>query len=139
MLGFSANSIQEPIQGNYFEADFVYTQAGGFNIAFGLSAYDYNAITETIDESYGRLVAYSKEWGKQDEDGNFIPTIFRPLKTDKCKEDDFNLNGDPEQEKYKFYQPAEQYARDTKAYFKIFQCIQEDIELMGDYNSGVGK
>ena len=86
MLGYSASSIQEPIQSNYFGPDFVYKQTGGFNIAFGLSAYDYNSIEETIDESYGRLVAYSKEWGQTDEDGNFVPTVFRPLKTAKCSE-----------------------------------------------------
>ena len=58
-------------------------------------------------------MVYSKEWGQVDEDGNFLPTRFRPLKTEPCSESEFNLDGDQDQEKYNFYTPAKQFARDT--------------------------
>ena len=51
----------------------------GFNVAFGLTTYDEKPFT--LDESYGRLRAYRKVWGDEDDNGRIKPIIFYPLNT----------------------------------------------------------
>ena len=57
------------------------------------------------------------------------------LETEACKESDINLDGDENQDAYKFYQPAEESEKDTRRFYHKLQCIKEDILLKGDYNS----
>ena len=42
-------------------------------------------------------------------------------------------------DKYRFFKPSPEFTKDIKAYNHVLQCLQEDVELMGDYNSEAGK
>ena len=68
MLNFEDNSIQEPMQENYFAADYVYGSRDGWRVAFGLTSYD-SSLEEQLDESYGTVNAYIKTWGEVDSQG----------------------------------------------------------------------
>jgi len=43
MFNFLDNTIQEPMEKNYFEVDYEYDSSQGFRIAFGIAAYDSNS------------------------------------------------------------------------------------------------
>lgn len=103
MFNHLDNKIQEPTISNFFDSNFVYDTRDGWRVAFGLTAYDNMSDQAPFDETYGRLNAYQKIWGEKDADGNILPLYFKKLATEPCKEEDINLNGDSEQEKYMFY------------------------------------
>ena len=105
MLNFEQNQIQEPKQESYFDADYVYNARDGWRVAFGLTAYDSNSDNATLDESYGTVNAYIKTWGEVDSQGEAVPTYFRKLETEPCREEDINFNNDEDQDSYKFFSP----------------------------------
>ena len=54
------------VRESYISSDETFTSADGLMIAFGLTAFDDNE--EPIeDESYGRIKAYYKTWGLDDD------------------------------------------------------------------------
>ena len=67
-------------------------------------------------------------------------TYFKKLETEKCSESSVNWNGDEDQDKYLFFKPAEESVNDIKTFFSAYQCLKnDDAQLMGDYNSQIGK
>ena len=85
------------------------------------------------------MKAYQKVWGKYDEDGERIPTYFKEIETEPCKESDINFNGDSNEQAYRFYKPNENDAAAIKDYYKDFQCLKEDAVVQGDFNSWTGQ
>ena len=81
MAEFKDNTISEPIKHNYFPMTYEYDDRDGFNIAFGLTAYDSTSDPTPFDESFGVLTAYQKVWGEKDAQGNFVPTYMRKLRS----------------------------------------------------------
>ena len=45
----------------------------GWRVAFGLTAYGSESDPTPLDDTIGELVAYQKEWGQLDEQGNIKP------------------------------------------------------------------
>ena len=85
------------------------------------------------------MKAYQKVWGKYDADGKRIPTYFKEIETEPCKESDINFNGDSNEEAYRFYKPTESESSAVKDYYKDFRCMKEDAVVQGDFNSWTGQ
>ena len=73
------------------------------------------------------------------ENGKIKATYFKKLETEPCQVSDINLEGDANQDNYLFYQPAEEFASDTRRFYSILNCIKDDATIMGDYNSAKAK
>ena len=65
----------------------------GWRVAFGLTAYGSESDPTPLDDTIGELVAYQKEWGQLDEQGNIKPTSMSRLKTRPCTRADINFEG----------------------------------------------
>ena len=124
MLEYRENTIQEPIEPNYFGNDFVYSSKDGWHVAFGLTAYDSSSDPAPFDDTYGKLRAYTKIWGETDDDGNLKPTYFKPLKTRHCTKEDINMTGDSaNNDKFKFWTPHDDSKADTERFFDVLECL----------------
>ena len=109
-------------------------------MAFALTAYDSSSDAREFDSSFGKVGAYIKTWGEKDASGNIKPTFFKPLETFPCSKSDINLDGDSNNDAYKFYLPSEEFLPDAKRFYQKLNCIKnDDAELMGDYNSAAAK
>lgn len=140
MLNFKDNTIQEPTQDNYFAPDYVYDARDGWRVAFGLTAFDSSSDPAPFDDTYGTVGAYIKIWGEKDAAGNSTPTYFKKLETEPCKDSDINIDNVENQDKFKFFAPAPEFANDVKRFKNVLNCIKnDDHELMGDYNSAAAK
>ena len=140
MLSYKDNTIQEPTQDNYFAPDYVYDARDGWRVAFGLTAYDSSSDPAPFDDTYGTVGAYIKIWGEKDAAGNSTPTYFKKLETEPCKDSDINIDNVENQDKFKFFAPAPEFADDVKRFRNVLNCIKnDDHELMGDYNSAAAK
>lgn len=136
MFLYRENTIQEPIEPAYFGPDFVYDSRDGWRVAFGLTAYDSSSDPTPFDDSFGKLLAYTKIWGEKDEEGNIKPTYFKQLETRQCTKEDINFDGDEKDNaKFEFWKPAADTEADTKRFFDVLQCITDEPTLMGDFNS----
>lgn len=56
MLDYLNNTIQEPIEENYFGLDFIYTSDEGWKLGFALVAYDSSSDQTPFTKEYGKLV-----------------------------------------------------------------------------------
>ena len=55
MLEYGDIIVQQPVEENAFDVDFVFDSSYGFRVAFGLTTYDKD--DEPWDESYGKVTA----------------------------------------------------------------------------------
>ena len=83
-------------------------------------------------------MAYQRTWGEKDADGNPIPSKFEEIETEPCTVSDINMAGDSNQDKYRFYEPSEEFAYDIKRFASELQCMKQDAVLRGDFNSARG-
>ena len=105
-------------------------------MAFGLTAYDSSSDPRELDESFGTLASYLKIWGEKDAAGNVLPTYFKKLETRQCAKEDINLDNDENEDKYLFYSPSQEFARDLKRFYPKLEClVNDDAKLQGDYNA----
>ena len=91
MVDYEQNIVLEPKKVDFFSSDHQYDGRKGFRLAFGLVSPDESSFD--FDETYGELVAYQKEWGHKDAQGNIQPTTARPLNIKQCEESDVNFEG----------------------------------------------
>lgn len=125
----------------YFPIDYRYGQKDGWRIAFNLVAYDSSSDQTPFADDFGTVDAYLKIWGEKDEQGNYVPTYFKKLKTEPCKADEINLTDPDEKDvnKHPFFYPADEFINDTKRFAGGLRCIREDYELMGEYNDAAAR
>ena len=135
MLSYKGNQISEPEYQNFFDNDYIFGRSSGWNVAFGLTAYDSSSDPEPFDRGYGEIGAYMKVWGEKDEDGNSVPTYFAKLKTRPCERNDINFEGKENIGKTTFFKPAPEFEYDAERFYDVLQCITDDPVLAGDYNS----
>ena len=57
MLEFGDNIVQEPHIENFFDKEFSFNTAKGFELAFTVSAYNDSEQGDPLDDSYGKIVA----------------------------------------------------------------------------------
>ena len=119
-----------------FFTDEPFTTDDGFRVAFALSAYDSEQ--EFIeDPDYGTLKAYHYEWGFDEIQSSRLIEI----ETRRCTEEDLYLNEEEDEEmgqnesQSKMYTLHEQGKSSVEYYKKKFRCIDEEISVIGDYNS----
>ena len=67
MLNYLDNTIQQPIQKNYYDIDYEYDSSGGLHIAFGVVSFDSGLDAKPFSDKIGKLKAYQKIWGEIDE------------------------------------------------------------------------
>ena len=94
MVNYKGNKMSEPLSPGYYSNDYKFGRSTGWNVAYGLTAYDSSSDPTPFDRSYGEIGAYMKVWGETDENGNSVPTYFAKLKTRPCVEEDINFDGD---------------------------------------------
>ena len=68
-------------------------------------------------------------------------TYFKKLDIEKCSENSINWDGDESnQDQYLFFKPSDESLNDIKSFGSAFMCLKnDDAQLMGDYNSQIGK
>ena len=66
-------------------------------------------------------------------------TYFKDIKTEPCKPEEINFEGDPDEDAYTFYTPAPEYERDVKRFSKYLNCMREKAPLQGDYDASEGR
>ena len=74
-----------------------------------VESFDSNSDQKPFSDRFGKLKAYQKIWGELDKDGNLKDTYFKELKTEKCKLEEINFDGDADEDAYNFYQPAPEF------------------------------
>lgn len=134
MVEYAMVHIQQPHLPSYFESNHSFERSKhGWNIAFGITAYDSTSSQIPLDDSYGRLVALERSWGFEENNGE---PGFRELKLRPCERADINFNGiEDDDENYMFYKPANEYRADAERFYSKLLCIDEDVSLMGNFNS----
>ena len=140
MLNYEDNTIQEPIQENYFAIDYEYGTQDGWHIAFGVTAYDSSSDQTPFDDTIGSVAAFLKIWGEKDEDGNSKPTYFKPLETRPCEDSDINFEGNGDNDdNYRFSHPSPEFLYDVKRFKSSLNCFVDEPVVMGDYNAAAAK
>ena len=85
LIKFGDSTIIQSVQDSYFTDEKVHGQDDGFQLAFGITAYDGNP--EPIDDpTYGRIVARYETWGLEGSPG--LSEI--PIK--QCSYEDLGLD-----------------------------------------------
>ena len=123
------------ISDSYFKSE-AFTSDDGFNIAFGLSAYDNEA--EWIeDEDYGSLKAYHYRWGFEGEHGS----TWTEIPSRNCTRKEFYLDDvqDNNSEETRLYRDHFTSESNSKYYWRKFRCTDERIEIIGDYDSTIAQ
>ena len=67
MLNYLDNTIQEPVQKNFYDIDYEYGSSQGFQIGFGVVSFDSGLDAKPFSDKFGKLKAYQKIWGEIDE------------------------------------------------------------------------
>ena len=100
----------------------------GFNVAFGITYFDYNF--EMLDEpDYGEVVAKIKSWDKE------TLIYWSDVKIRPCTKEELGL-GEPETlDDAKFYSPHKDSVQWLKLYQKKLYCYDEIVDIHGSYNS----
>ena len=126
-------SIQYSTYEAFYTSDDVFDNEQGLNFALAFTAYDEE--TEPIlDESYGRIVFNSYQWGSNDEDGNFIPSEVKEIKTHTCTREELGIEGG--EDNSAFLPIEDSNLVHVSNYQKKFHCIdREEMRLYGDFNS----
>ena len=138
MVEYLDNTIQEPTMKNYFDASYTYDNRHGWQVAFGLTAYDKNSDQTPFDDSFGKLKAGLKVWGLKDEKGNTLPTETKELKVEPCKSNNIDWDGTGGDE-FLFFKPADEFRYDIERFYEKLMCIVDPYEIQGDYNSAMAK
>jgi len=66
-------------------------------------------------------------------------TYFKEIKSEPCKSDEINFDGDSNQDAYTFYTPAPEYEDDIKRFASNLNCMREEAAIQGDYDASRGK
>lgn len=123
LLEYRTMYVQAPNQPNYFDGEYIYTaEKHGYHIAFGISAYDQSGLYQIpLDDSYGKLVAYQRQWGFGDVQN--VPLTMR-----SCSRDETDWEG-TEDDNFNFYQPEESYLDDINKFYSKLMCLEDPYEL----------
>ena len=131
---------------DYFNDTHIESAKLNFNVAFGVTEYD-NSSEYLEDPTIGTMKAYYRSWG-EGIDGVAVKEV--PIR--RCEMADFGLNdkGEKISHQSKTVLTEEESRSDTKPtffpvkdnqvyYLKTYgskmHCIDEKIELHGDYNT----
>ena len=80
---------------------------------------------------YGEIHAYYKSWGDPDRPGTF----YTRIPTRPCTPKELNLEEKSEDDPVKFWPYTDTSIGDISAFAKNFKCIDDNLEVYGDYNS----
>ena len=131
LLNMKDTLLRSAVSDMHHDDDFVFSSANGLNFAVAFTAYDSEP-EPILDESYGRLVFNSYEWGPK-ADGSYF-TRREELQTHVCSHEELGLNED--RSNAKFMPLHEQGADFVSMYQKKLLCLKpEDMYIFGDYNS----
>lgn len=139
MFNYLDNTIQEPIQTNYYDIDYEYDSSKGFRVAYGIVSFDSGIDAKPFSDKIGKLKAKQKIWGELDAQGKMKDTYFKDVKSEKCKQTEINFEGDSNDDAYTFYTPAPEYEKDVKRFTEDLNCMREEAPLQGDYDASRGK
>ena len=105
----------------------------GITFAFGISDFLGTDVSNDQYLDYGTLAVYYEFWN--DEENDFIPMKTRP-----CIEEDFGLHEDLGHVHETLFYPAGPTKRDEmKRKLGSLQCIDEPVEMIGNWNTGVAQ
>ena len=130
MLKYGDSNILEIQDIQYFDDSFVIsTSKHRFDVAFALIGWGYSQYNGDYSE-YGQVKAYYKRWGNP---GDPPGTSYYELKTRPCTDQDLGLGSDVIDSR--FYESDKATKEYIQWYKEKLQCIDEDIQIYGDYNS----
>ena len=87
------------------------------------------------DPTIATLKFYYKSYGGEEDHGAIN---FRPIRTKTCTDVDLN-NADGTSGESKFYPLSSQYQESFNTIKKSMKCLDEEVEIYGDYNSDRAK
>ena len=133
---FDDYKTQIRVEEHYFNPDHKFSMSDQqFQVAAAITAYDGDP--EPIeDPSYGTLVFKKKQWNYQDEP--FVEFGFADLKSRPCTESDFNWGDGRESDKESLFYPIASFNKnDLKIYSGKMKCLDEDVDIFGNFDQQV--
>ena len=129
MRNYGETNIVISMQQDHFgEDNSITTEKNNFTVAFAFVAFDSPDLGDDISE-YGEVKAFYKRWGEPNKPGtHYYEVASRP-----CTVEDLGLEGDNS----KFWPLSDNAQKSVEAYKDKLQCIDDDIEVRGAYNSDV--
>ena len=113
---------------------FIVNQSTGFNVAVGLTEYD-NDPSVIEDADYATLVVKNHKWGENE--GGMVRYGAKDVSTHRCSPEEIGLNG-VDNPNNKFFPSFEQQRKDIAKYGPKLNCLNQDIDIYGNYNSQRG-
>ena len=132
LLGYDNYKLQVSTQSDFFPTEETFGEANGLQYAAILTNYSGDIVE---DPTIATLKFYYKSWGGEEDFGELN---FRPIQTKACTDADFN-NADENNTQSKFYPLISQYEKLFNAYKKNIKCMDEELEIYGEYNSEEAK
>ena len=133
LVSFCETVVTMSVRDSFFSPEEVYPYDvedltyDGFDLAFGLTAYDDNP--DRIDDPrYGQLRARYVRWGFPGQTERYKDLTSHPCTEEEKGVD--NRDGNP-----RFYPIHPNSLNDTRFYGGKLDCLDDKIELQGDYNS----
>ena len=90
--------------------------------------------TDMEDESvsdYGEVKAFYKKWGGE----NLIGTSYAEIDTHLCSSKELGIGQGSEDSESRFWPLQDRSKGYVNYYRNLFFCIDDDLEIRGDYNS----
>ena len=86
LVKYNETAVMTSVRDSYYSADHTFTSEDGFELAFGITAFDSNQ--EPIDDPrYGRLNAMYVSWGTS------AGTIYESLDMHNCTREELGFEG----------------------------------------------
>ena len=120
MLGFNGTRFLMITKLDELDTDFVVSEEMGFNLAFGLTAYD-GSPKFIEDEDYATLTLKEIAWGLEDQ---VDPIDWDVVPTRRCNETDFNYG--PESTESTFFPVSKSNEYDLRKYGAKMKCLDKD-------------
>ena len=131
LVNFDETTLNQHEEQDYFNSSSVFSSNDGFKVAFAITAYDSNQ-TITEDPSYGVVQAKYRSWGDE-----IVSKEQAELTTHPCSEQELGLTAQTNEGD--FWKVNERSRRDVENFKPKFKCIDQDIQIQGDYNSDVAQ
>ena len=132
LVSFGETVVTMSVRDSYFSPEDVFPNDvddlifDGFDLAFGITAYDSNY--ENIeDPTIGQVRARYVRWGFGESER------YMNLNSHRCTEEELGI--DNRDANPRFYPIHENSYNDTKPRTEKLNCLDEKIQLQGDYNS----
>ena len=122
-------NVLTEVQDFYFSEEFKFTPKDGLQVAARITSYGNT--TDIEDPEIGAMEFYIKGWK-----ADLSPICFKKLKKRKCNLDDFQ---DSATNQEVMFFPLHIKSESLKEYVPTMQCIDEQFDIYGDFDTNIAQ